>query len=980
MQAMRDNPFLGHEHRRPVLDVGEATRLLGEAFGVEGQLHELWSHQDRNFRVTTPGGERFVLKVAREGLGRTALEAENAAMARAAAAGLPFEVPVPQRARDGALIARATTASGAEHDLRLVTWLEGEPVAEGHLPVSYLRVHGAMAARIAQALDGFDHPALDRALQWDVRHAGEVVAALATFASSPARRSLLEASIGRAQSALAPLAADLRIQALHQDVTDVNTIVRRNAAGQPVPTGLIDFGDLSRTWLAAELAVTMAADAYHALGSPLQSACEVARGFLPIQPLDEPELAALWPLVVSRAAAVAISGDQQAALDPDNAYVASVRDGEWAALEVVSAVPFPLAEEAIRDVAGLAPRHVFMLSSAVAPIGGLRDALVLDLSTTSDVLSADAVARPAASAAVAAASALAIGRWGEARLADTRLDSMEEPETVHLGVDVFAAAGTPIVAPVAGVVRRRSAGVSIAADGFDLLLDGVASEVQDGGQVDPGSPLGRIDALPHHHAPAGVHVQIVLARGLAAPQRAVPSLASAWQALCPDPSTLLGLPAGAAAAPPDDVADLLLRRGRVLADVQEHYYHAPPRIERGWRQHLVDTHGRAYVDIVNNVAVLGHSHPAVETAVRRQLARLNTNSRFLYGVMVQFAEALAARFPAPLDTVFLVNTGSEANELALRLARTATGHEDVLCVRGEYHGWTSAADAITTSSLDNPRALGTRPAWVHTVEPPNTYRGIHRGPDAGTRYADDVRDVLHRMGAEGQSPAAFIAEPLYGNAGGIVLPDGYLREAYAAVRSAGGVAIADEVQTGYSRLGAYQWAFEQQGVVPDIVTVAKAAGNGMAVGAVVTTRSIAEAFAAEGSFFSSVGGSPVSCAAGLAVLETIDREGLRDNAREVGGHLKAGLEDVAAEHGDMVGAVHGMGLYLGVELVRDPVSLEPAAAEALAICERMLELGVIVQPTGDGNNILKVKPPLCIDRRSADLVVAALERTLREGW
>ena len=168
--------------------------------------------------------------------------------------------------------------------------------------------------------------------------------------------------------------------------------------------------------------------------------------------------------------------------------------------------------------------------------------------------------------------------------------------------------------------------------------------------------------------------------------------------------------------------------------------------------------------------------------------------------------------------------------------------------------------------------------------------------------------------------------------------------------------------------------------MPDIVSVAKAAGNGMAVGAVVTTRAIAEAFAAEGSFFSSVGGSPVACAAGLAVLETIDREGLRENAREVGGYLKAGLERVAAAHPAIVGAVHGMGLYLGVELVRDPVTLEPAADEALAICERMLELGVIVQPTGDGNNVLKVKPPLCIDRRSADLVVAALERTLAEGW
>lgn len=976
------NPFHGHAHRRPDVETTEAARLLSGAFGVVGELWELYSHQDRNFRVDVADGRRYVFKIAREGLGTVELEAENAAMLRASSAGLPFEVPVPQQAPGGARVVRVQTAAGAEHDVRLVTWLDGTPVETGHLGASFLRAHGEMAARIATALDGFDHPGLARALQWDVRHAGSVVSALAPFAGTPARRELLEAAMARAGAALDALAPDLRVQVLHQDVTDVNTLTRRDAAGRPVPTGLIDFGDLSRTWLAAEPAVTMAADAFHALGAPLQAAREIARGFLALVPLTEPELAALWPIVVARSAAVAISGDQQQALDPDNAYVAGVRDGEWAALAAVASVPFPLAEAAFREVAGLGPLRRFVVpADVVPPVGGLAGAPVLDLSTTSDAVpSAGAGAPSPSAAAVLAAGPVSIGRWAEPRLADTVLDSLEEPAIVHLGADVFAPAGTAVVAPVAGVLRRLPDGVVVSAAGFDLVLDGVRAEMPDGADMAPGDRVGHVAAEPPDGLPPRVHIQLVLAPGVDAPRRSVPSLASAWQSLCPDPSPLLGLAPGAAAAPRDDGAVLLARRNRVLADVQVHYYDDPPRIERGWRHHLVDTRGRAYVDIVNNVAVLGHSHPAVEAAVRRQLARLNTNSRFLYGVMVEFAEALAARFPAPLDTVFLVNTGSEANELALRLSRTATGNEDVLCVRGAYHGWTGATDAITTSAWDNPRALGTRPAWVHTVEPPNTYRGIHRGAGAGPRYAEDVRATLARLAAAGRRPSAFIAEPLYGNAGGVVLPDGYLREVYADVRAAGGLAIADEVQTGYSRLGHHQWAFEQQGVVPDIVSVAKAAGNGMAVGAVVTTRAVAEAFAAEGSFFSSVGGSPVACAAGLAVLETIDREGLQANARDVGGHLRAGLESVAAAHPEIVGAVHGMGLYLGVELVRDPVTLEPADAEALAICERMLELGVIVQPTGDGNNVLKMKPPLCIDRRSADLVVAALARTLDEGW
>ena len=983
---MERNPFDGHEHRRPDVDPGEAARLLREHFGLDGALRELGSHQDRNFLVETPGGGRFVLKVARQGLSRVELEAENGAMLRAAGAGLPFEVPVPQPALDGSLIVGAVTEAGEAHDLRLVTWIEGEPLDRvGHLAPAVLRAHGGMAARIVLALDGWDHPGLDRTLQWDLRHAGSVVEALLGFASTPARRRLVERATNAAVGALAALEPGLRVRVVHQDVTDLNTVARRDPAGRPMPVGLIDFGDLSRTWLAAELAVTVAADAAHALDRPLGAARDIARGFLPLVPLGEAELASVWPMVVARAAAVAISGDQQAALEPDNAYVHATRDEEWAALDAVAAIPFALATEVMREAAGIGPVERRLAKLAVAPmlpwLAGPEPAAVLDLSTISDALPGVATGDPSVTGRlVAAAGGRAIGRWGEARLVDTVLDSAGEPATVHLGIDAFAEAGSPVAAPVGGRVRRRpGSGLVIEAGAFDLVLDGVDATVADGAVVAPGDRVGTIATAGPGDLPPHVHVQRVDEPGLDAPPAAVPSLAGAWRRLCPDPSPLLGLPPGLGAAPPDDAGALLARRDRVLAHVQEHYFSVPPRVERGWRHHLVDTTGRAYVDVVNNVAVLGHGHPAVEAAVRRQLARLNTNSRFLYGAMVEFAEALAARFPPPLDTVFLVNTGSEAGELALRLARTATGGTEVLAVRGAYHGWTAATDAITTSHLDNPHAIGTRPGWVRLVEAPNPYRGLHRGPGSGPRYAADIRRALAEIAADGRRPAAFIAEPLFGNAGGVVLPDGYLAEAYRDVRAAGGLAIADEVQTGYGRLGAHEWAFEQQGVIPDIVSVAKAAGNGMAVGAVVTTRAIADAFAAEGSFFSSTGGSPVACAAGLAVLETIDREGLRENARETGARLRAGLEALMARH-PLVGAVHGMGLYLGVELVRDPETLEPATDEALAICERMLELGVVIQPTGDGNNVLKVKPPLCITRGSADHVVAALDRTLAEGW
>lgn len=337
---------------------------------------------------------------------------------------------------------------------------------------------------------------------------------------------------------------------------------------------------------------------------------------------------------------------------------------------------------------------------------------------------------------------------------------------------------------------------------------------------------------------------------------------------------------------------------------------------------------------------------------------------------------------APPGTPQIAVLGGDPPLLA-RLLRylpggTLSGDGYLVAVAEAYHGWTYATDAISTSIADNPNALSTRPAWVHTVPSPNPYRGRHRGPDAAN-FAPEAVAIIDDLAARGRAPAAFICEPFYGNAGGMALPDGYLRAVYAAVRAAGGLAIADEVQVGYGRTGRWFWAFEQQGVVPDIVCVAKAMGNGHPLGAVITTREIADAYRACGYFFSSAGGSPVSSVVGLTVLDLLESEGLQQNAVAIGDHLIARVTEMALRH-PLIGTVHGSGLYLGVELVRDRTTLEPAVAETAAICERMRELGVIVQPTGDRQNVLKIKPPMCITRESADYFVEMLDRVLSTGW
>jgi len=416
----------------------------------------------------------------------------------------------------------------------------------------------------------------------------------------------------------------------------------------------------------------------------------------------------------------------------------------------------------------------------------------------------------------------------------------------------------------------------------------------------------------------------------------------------------------------------------VLAEVQEHYYVDPPRIERGWREYLADVDGRVYLDMVNNVASVGHAHPRVVDAANRQMRLLNTNSRFNYGVIAEFAERVSATLPDELDTVFFVNSGSEATDLAIRIAMAATGRPDIVAMREAYHGWTFASDAVSTSIADNPNALATRPEWVHTVDAANAYRGLHRGADA-IAYGPEAVAVIDALAEAGTPPAGFICESYFGNAGGVALPDGYLEQVYAAVRRHGGVAIADEVQVGYGRLGEWFWGFQQQNVVPDVVAVAKSVGAGQPIGIVVTRREIAARYRTQGYFFSSTGGSPVSSAIGIAVLDVIAGEGLQENARVVGAHLKNRLMDLAGTH-PIVGTVHGSGLYLGLEFVRDRETLEPATDETAAICDRLLTLGVIMQPTGDYQNVLKIKPPLCVSKESVDYFVDCLDRVLTTGW
>jgi 4-aminobutyrate aminotransferase-like enzyme len=395
-------------------------------------------------------------------------------------------------------------------------------------------------------------------------------------------------------------------------------------------------------------------------------------------------------------------------------------------------------------------------------------------------------------------------------------------------------------------------------------------------------------------------------------------------------------------------------------------------------QYLFDETGRIYVDAYNNVPHVGHAHPVVTQAVGAQLGTLNTNTRYLHELVVQYAEELAATFPSPLEVCFFTASGSEANELALRLARAATGARDLVVMDAAYHGHTTSLIDISPYKHAGPGGLGA-PEWVHISPIPDPYRGVYRAddPQAGARYAQQVGAVIDRIRERGRGLCGYIAETCPSVGGQILLPPGFLPKVYSLVRAAGGVCIADEVQTGFGRIGTHFWAFQAHAVIPDIVVLGKPIANGYPMGAVVTTRPVAERFDNGMEFFSTFGGSTAACAAGLTTLRVTRQEGLQAHALRVGGRLLEALRALQARHG-IIGDVRGSGLFLGVELVKDRATLEPAADEASQVVLRMRELGVLAGTDGPFHNVIKLRGPMPLTDRDADCIVDAMDRALRE--
>jgi 4-aminobutyrate aminotransferase-like enzyme/Ser/Thr protein kinase RdoA (MazF antagonist) len=1004
----------------PRFGARDAESLALELFGVAGKAVPLASERDQNFRIDTPA-DTVVLKIANATERLENLEFENAALAHLAARCRALAVPRVRPSASGETILAATSPEGRRHFVRLVQWVPGTVLADVN-PHSEALLEG-LGHRVAEAnggFEGFEHPAMRREFPWDLTRTPWIEAELARFPVS--QRALIERVISDFRREVEPRLGGLRRQVIHGDWNDHNVLVGPGPEGGVV--GVVDFGDMVHGPVVADLAV---ACAYAVLGKPhpVAAAAAIVRGFHRELPLSDDERRVLLPLIRARLAISVTMAARQSEAAPENHYLLVSQQPAWTTLAALDVTNLEYAEAMFRHACGLPPcgrsadigQWLAAHRGEFAPVID-RDLhstpLVFDLSVGSLDIPTPATVQDSASFQAhvdrllsQSGASVGIGRYDEARLVYvTELfrypnNWVDENRTFHLGIDLFCGAGTAVFAPLDGVVHSMANNAARGDYGPTIVLEHVAAAgrvrfftlyghlaVESLAGMEPGRLVRRGDRIATLGSadvnggwPPHLHFQVIadmLGRSGEFPGVAAPAERDVWLSLCPDPNLVVGLPEGVSRPRVAAPVEILSRRRASLGRNLSISYRRPITMARGFAQYLYDVDGRRYLDAVNNVPHVGHCHPRVVEAAARQMAVLNTNTRYLHDSLVTYAERLCGLMPEGLSVCFLVCSGSEANELALRLARAYTGHRDVVVLDGAYHGNTTALVEISPYKFDGRGGSGA-PAHVHVVEMPDVYRGPFRtsDPAAGARYAHEVARAIDRAESTGRTVAAFVAESLLGCGGQVVLPDGYLAHAYAAVRAAGGVAIADEVQVGFGRVGSHVWGFETQAVAPDIVTLGKPIGNGFPLGAVVTRPEIAAAFDNGMEYFNTFGGTQAACAVGLAVLDVMRDEDLQRHARDVGARLKAGLASLAADF-PLVGDVRGLGLFLGVELVADRLSLKPAARQADYVVNRLRDRGVLVSTDGPLHNVLKLKPPMPFSTNDADRLVTLLAETLSE--
>ena len=979
----------------------KVEQVVKELYDLDASAEHLDGYDDLNFKLDTQRKKRryLLFKVISETTSDESIECQHAALTHLKEKlGRSYRGPVPISSKAGNEI-----ESIENRRVRVLSFAEGTLLSNLKNPGLYLyKELGSSLGQIDSAFQDFKHVGLNRDLEWDLINLALKKDNL-KFIVDPKVKDVVRFFSDQFDGFLEEVHPSLRQSAIHNDANDHNVVLSGHAI---LPSGIeaiIDYGDLIQQSLVFDPAIAIA---YAVMDSdePLTIAETFIMGFVDNCPLEEKEIEQIYLLVGARLSHSLLMSAEKRISDPDNEYFQISDKKASDAILKWKSLPGSLVSHVLKRAAG-----VSYLQESDEIVDWLRDNSdkfhplfpdaddinllpVLDFSVTSGALN-KLQGEPKTESP-------SLGRYLEPRLVyqGNQFIDQRNRRTIHLGVDIFFKAGTAVFSPLDGIVYGAADNASEFDYGPTLILEHETDagtkfwtlyghldrlslkRFKLGQKVEKGRLIGNLGSRsvngnwsPHLHFQL---ITDILNASANFPGVANSQFLEVWKRISPNPSVLLGLDSKSIAYEIESNEDIMAERTKRLSPSLSLSYADPIKMVKGLGTRLYSETGEEYLDCVNNVCHVGHSHPVVVEALSSQASLLNTNTRYLHDNIIQLSENLTKTLPKGLDVCFFVNSGSEANDLALRLARTFTGNTDVVVIDSGYHGHTSSLIEISPYKFNGKGGSG--PGENTTVIPmPDTYRGLYKEDhkEPAMAYANHVDETLKEIKKGRRNLAAFIGETILSCGGQINPPKGFLNLVYKKIRAAGGLCIADEVQTGFGRIGSHFWAFESQGVVPDIVTMGKPMGNGHPIAAVVTTKKIAKAFANGMEYFNTFGGNPVSCAVALSVLETIEAENLQSNAKQVGKYFKKNLKDLQKEI-EYIGDVRGEGLFLGIEFVTDRASRTPDPVFAKRVVEEMKGRKILLSTDGPENNVIKIKPPITFTKSDVDLVMQNLRYVL----
>jgi len=993
-----------------------AEKILFELYDIRGVATSLPGEIDFNFRIKIKNKGDYILKISRPDEDQEYLEFQKELLLFMEKIGGNLITPRAIKDKFGKFNSKITDDHGKQWKVRLLTWISGRIWSTVHPRSDDLHFSlGEQNGLLTKLLQPFKHPKASRKFDWDISQSLWTKEYLHLFKGE--QREVVSHFQSKFENTLNHFST-LRKGMVHNDVNDNNIIVSSDLIS-PKVKAIIDFGDTIKTEIINDVAITCAY-AIMNYNDPLEIANQIVKGYHSTFKLQEKELKYLYSTIAMRLVITVTKSVLNKIDHPNNSYLWVSEKPAWELLNKWYSIDEEFAIINFRESCGFlahpnekkfnkwARENNFLLSD-LFPSVHLNKIRLIDLSVSSkwighkeEYSDVDLFQYRMIKLRAQHSDKIIAGGYLEPRsvYASSSYNKIgncgKESRTIHLGIDLWLPAQTPVHALFDGEVimavnnagDREYGGLIVLKHAlkdfvFYSLYGHLSVEStlkrKVGESLKKGHTIAYLGNYPENGNWAShLHFQIMLT--MLNFKKDFPGVAyhnqiGVWKSLCPDPNLLFKLKALVEKTSKKD-EDLISYRKKHLGKSLGLSYKSPIRIVRGEGQYLLDQNGRKYLDTVNNVAHVGHENYNIVKAGQEQMALLNTNSRYLNENINELTEELLKTLPAELNILHFVNSGSEANELAIRMVKAATGSKDFIASEMGYHGNSNSCIDISSYKFDGKGGAGAN-EYTHIFPLPDAFRGKYRGKGAGEKYANEVKIQIENIQAKNRNIGAFIIEPIISCGGQIELPVEFLQESYKYVKDAGGLCISDEVQVGCGRLGKSFWGFQLHNVLPDIVTIGKPLGNGHPLAAVVCTQKVANLFANGMEYFNTFGGNPVSCAIGTEVLRTIKRKKLQENALVIGEYLKKELILLARDY-PIIGDVRGQGFFLGVELVDS--QMLPLTEKTNYLLNRMKDHGILMSADGPDNNVLKIKPPMVFNKENARDLIFYLKKVLSEAF